>query len=100
MKAWGISMTRDDLKELVDVSKALLSWRDELERYLSEAYLCDEMHRPWISIVVDNHPTHLSKLTVDITRLEARAQIKEIMLAELKHKIRSLEAKLRHLKGK
>ena len=93
-------MTRDDLKELVDVSKALLNWREELERYQTDEYLCKETQRAWINVSVGNHPTHLRDLTVSITGDKARAKIREIMLAELKAKVRRLEAKLRVLKGK
>ncbi len=93
-------MTRDDLKELMDVSRQLLNWREELERYQSEAYLSDEVHRPWMNITIGNHPTHLAELTVGITKLENRSMVRHIMVTELKAKIRRLETKLRFLKGK
>ena len=93
-------MTSNDLKELVDVSRALLNWRKELERYESEAYLCDEVHRPWINITIGNHPTHLAELTVGITKPERRATVRHILVTEMKAKIRRLETKLQHLKGK
>jgi len=93
-------MTDKDLEELVDVSKALLYLRRELARYQSESYLSNEVRQPWITVAVGNHPTYLSEFKVRIRRPEARAQIKELMLAEVRTRIKSLEAKLRHLKGK
>jgi len=93
-------MTSKDLEELVDVSKALLSWTKELARYDSEPHLNDEDLNPWVTVAVGNHPTYLSDFKVKITDPEARATIKEIMVQEVKHRIRSLETKLRYLKGK
>ena len=93
-------MTSNDLKELVDVSRQLLNWRKELERYESEAYLCEEVHRPWINVTIGNHPTHLAELTVGINKPERRDIVRHILVVEMKAKIRSLETKLRYLKGK
>ena len=93
-------MNRDDLKELAEVSKALLSWREELERYNTEPYLNNENNKPWITVSVGNHPTYLREFVIAINNPEARQEIKRLMIAELKTRVRSLETKLRHLKGK
>lgn len=93
-------MTDEDLDKLATVARRLYKLKEELARYKSERYLNDEKMNPWITVSVGNHPTYLREFTLKIFDPEARVKIKELMLAEIKHRIRSLEVKLRHLKGK
>ena len=84
-------MTNDTLEQLVRCSRALYDTKNELERYELERYLNDEAMSPWITVVVNNHPTFLAEFKVDIVQDGARKQIRDIMLGAIKHKIKTLE---------
>jgi hypothetical protein len=93
------TMTDAELCELGDIAKALVHWRQELERYNAEEHLHKETQQPWINIVMGNHPTYLLDMNVAIERPQARAKVRQIMLEEIEHKIKSLTSTLNHLRA-